>query len=145
MSENPAPLARVLTLTERLTALITQESALLHERRAREITDFHAEKIRLSELYAREMETLRRNSSLIKTAPPAEMARFKQLTALFREALAENKRIVQALKSVTEGMIRSIADEVTRRNNPVNGYGGDAVLKRQGAPAPTSIALNQVI
>ncbi len=145
MTENSGLLSSLVALTERLTALITRENTLLRQREPRQLSKFHDEKIRLTELYTREMAALRRNDGVLNDAAPEDVDSLKQVTAGFRKALAEHNSIVGALKSVTEGMIQAIADEVTKRNNPVQGYGTDAILKGRPRGAPTSIALDQVI
>lgn len=143
MTENP--LLNVVALTERLIVQITRENTLLKDRKPREVKEFHSDKVRLTELYTREMETLKRNRALIDDAPPADLVSLKSVTARFRETLDKHNSIVYALKSVTEGMVKAVAVEVSRRNNPVEGYGMDAIMKKQGAAAATSIALNQVV
>ena len=145
MTETSGLLSSLVALTERLTALITRENTLLRQREPRQLNKFHDEKIRLTDLYTREMAALRRNDGVLDGARPEDIASLKQVTASFRKALAEHNSIVGALKSVTEGMIQAIADEVTKRNNPVQGYGTDAILQARVHGAPTSIALDQVI
>lgn len=145
MTESSDLLSSLVALTERLTALITRENTLLRRREPRQLSNFHDEKTRLTDLYTREMATLRRNDAVLKDARPEDVASLKKVTASFRKALADHNTIVGALKSVTEGMIQAIADEVTKRNNPVQGYGTDAILQVRVHGAPTSIALDQVI
>lgn len=145
MTESSDLLASLVALTERLTAMITRENTLLRRREPRQLSNFHDEKTRLTDLYTREMAVLRRNDGVLKGARPKDVATLKKVTASFRKALADHNTMVGALKSVTEGMIQAIADEVTKRNNPVQGYGTDAILKGRPRGTPTSIALDQVI
>ncbi len=75
---------------------------------------------------------------------PARQA-IKKITDEFRESLRDHARVILRLKAITEGIVRSVGEEVTKRNRPVVGYGSNAAFKMPSHMKPTSLSLNKVI
>ena len=140
-----SPLTRVTDLTQRLTALLETECRLVRTGRPHEIAGLHEDKILLSEQYAEAMATLRRNPELVARANCQDTATLKAATADFQTTLRRHSILVYAAKSATEGLVRAVADEVTKRTNPVIGYTTDATMRAVGHGHPTSLALNEVV
>jgi len=138
-------ISAVISLTDQLSELVEQETALLRERKTGEIGALLEQKSALAAQYAREMNTLRRNRSVIEVAAPHLISRLKSATRRFQNLLEEHRRWLNAALHLTEGVVKSISEEVARKNQPVAAYGDNARVNRVGAPAPTSIALNQTI
>jgi hypothetical protein len=141
------PLDALILITERLIDLIAAENTLLNERRPSELTKQLEEKQRLAAMYAREMAALNKDPSRVQGATPAEVAKLKEATTRFRSLIEENGRKVNAMRIVTERLVKSIGDEVAKRNRPVNGYDKHAIM-RPATPnwrvaRPTSLALDQ--
>jgi hypothetical protein len=141
------PLDTLILVTERLIDLIAAENALLNQRRPSELTKLLDEKQRLAAIYAREMAALNKDPSRVRGAAPAEVAKLKEATARFRSLIQENGRKVNAMRIVTERLVKSIGDEVAKRNRPVNGYDKHATMRPATSnwrvARPTSLALDQ--
>lgn len=138
------PGAQLVRLTIALTELIGRETGLLKDRRPREAQKLHAEKSRLMAEYRETLNRLRVNEQSLGPKDSAERKYIRKLTDAFREALRDHARVVLRLKSVSEGLIRSVGDEVSKRNRSVVGYGKNAAQPAARA-RPTSLSLNQVI
>ncbi len=139
----------LLALTERLTGTIAAETALLATRPARELAQTQDEKLRLATLYSREMSALAADPERIARIDPALRDRLRDATRRFHQVAEEHSLRVRSLRTVSERMIKAIADEVTRRNRPVRSYDDKALMRpvaMSGMPVrPTSLALNQMV
>lgn len=135
------------SITVRLTELLTQENRLLAERRPSEIVRFQEEKGNLARLYDEKMEAVRSNSKIVASLPADEVAELRDVTELFQDALAENRRALLVKKTVTEGIIRAIGDEVARKNRPLEAYDSNAklgpALPAYAAAQPTTLTLDR--
>ncbi|MCJ9430332.1 hypothetical protein [Kordiimonas marina] len=153
LPQRPEPLKPVLTgnveklvrLTVALTELIERETALLKSRRPREAQKLHGEKSRLMAEYRNSLGLVQVNSHLLGPEDSPERKYLRDVTDELREALRDHARIVLRLKSVAEGLIKSVGEEVTRQNQPVMAYGKNAAMQRSSTARPTSLSLNQVI
>ena len=78
---------------------------------------------------------------MVASAPLALRTRLIRATEAFDAVLARQGRALEAAKTVSEGLVRAIADEVAAQRNTGTGYGQGGVAS---APAPaTSITLNK--
>ena len=136
--------AQLVRLTISLTELIARETDLLKARRPRDAQKLHAEKSRLMAEYRETLNRLRVNEQSLGPKDSPERKYIRKLTDKFREMLRDHARVVLRLKSVSEGLIRSVGEEVSKRNRSVVGYGKNAVQSAARA-RPTSLSLNQVI
>ncbi len=136
---------QLIILTERLTDIVMHEIAALKDRRPSDINEFESEKTKLARAYSHEMQLVGRQRNLIEGVAKSLLQTLKQATAAFREALAQHQALLSSAREVTEGMIKSIAEEVAAKKKPVVGYGSGAELKSGGADRPTPITYNKVI
>ena len=131
---------QLITLTERLTQLLAEQTRLFEARRPQEAALITAQSADLANLYRREAARLRTNPHLIVTAPADRRRRLVEVPRSFDATLIRHGRSVHAAKTVTEGLIRAIAFEVARRRSPAAGYGPRArVLSGDGS----AITLNR--
>ena len=144
-------IAGIIAVLNRLSEIVTQETALLQHRRPQALSETNAEKERLAATYARELREIKANPVLIKSASDAEKEALKSAMTAFQETMDEHARRLIVVKSVTESMVQAVAEEVHKRKNPVNGYGRNAALQsavtgQYGANgSSTPLAVNQVI
>ncbi|HEY4124206.1 MAG TPA: hypothetical protein VGM36_06295 [Rhizomicrobium sp.] len=134
MSDPIAPkIERVILMAERLIEALEADIAALERGKPAEMRTTHPEIQKLSALYGREASGISPASA--KEAPETLRASLMAVTKRFAEALARHTRILTRVKNASEGMIRSIAEEVDRRNAPTRTYGAkpDAMPKRPGA------------
>ena len=139
------PGAKLAKLTTSLSELIKRETSFLKERKPREAQRLHGEKSRLMAEYKNTMNQLQVNEHLLGAKDSAERKYIKFLTDHLREILRDHARIVLRLKSVAEGLIKSVGDEVAKQNRPVLSYGKTAAYQVSRAARPMSLSLNQVI
>ena len=133
-------MAQLITLTERLTALITDQVRAFEARRPQDAAVNADETGRLANLYRHESMRLRAQPELLAGAPVEMRQRLIGATRAFDAVLARHGRAVEAAKTITEGLVRAIAEEVSRQRGVVAGYGPKAIQAMRPA---TSLALNR--
>lgn len=139
------PGAKLVKLTKSLCDLIARETALLKARRTRDAQELHGTKSRLMAEYKNTMSQLQVNEHLLGEKDSGERKYIKFITDKLREILRDHARVVLRLKSVAEGLIKSVGDEVAKQNQPVTAYGNNAAYQVSRAARPMSLSLNQVI
>lgn len=128
-------------LTERLTELIALEAQAFEAGRPQDAATHMDETSRLANVYRHESARVRANPTLVASAPSALRSRLIRATEAFDAVLARQGRALEAAKTVTEGLVRAIADEVATQRAGVTGYGPTAGIHTPGLA--TSITLNQ--
>lgn len=131
---------QLITLTDRLTALISEQLRAFEARRPQDAAANAQETARLANLYRHESLKLKADSSLLADAPADLREKLVASTRAFDAVLARHGRAVEAAKTLTEGLIRAIAEEVNKQRNAVAGYGPKAM---QAPRAATAVALNR--
>ncbi len=148
MATTEPPIAIIIGLTERLSALLAAENAMLASERSAEIAAHREEKERLTRAYGVEMAALRARPKWLTASPPADIDRLKTATGHFQKLLKQHRQALLAAKTVTERMFKAIGDEVVKRRRPLEGYDENAAMKflanARSAPA-IPVALNQVV
>lgn len=126
---------QMIILTERLTELIALEAQAFEQRRPQDAAEHLPETSRLANIYRHESARIRANPKMIADAPLAQRTRLVRATEAFDAVLARQGRALEAAKTVTEGLVRAIADEVASQRSGAGGYGPGAT-----SPAPTGAA-----
>jgi hypothetical protein len=133
---------QLIILTERLTDLIARQSAAFEARRPHEAAQYVDEVAKLANLYRHESARVRGNVALVSGATLQRRQRLVRATEAFDAVLARQGRAVTAAKTVTEGLVRAIAQEVAEQRPNASGYGpgSQGATYRQNG---TAITLNQ--
>jgi hypothetical protein len=139
------PAARLVKLTRNLTDLIARETALLKGHQPREAQKLHGEKSKIMSEYKTAMNQLQSNEHILGPKDSGERKFIRFLTDQLREVLRDHARIVLRLKSVAEGLVKSVGEEVAKQTRPVVGYGQNAGYQIARSNRPMSISLNEVI
>ena len=137
--------AKFANITISLSELIQEETRLLSKRLTKEAQKLHGQKNRLMAEYRETLNLLQTNERLLGPKDSSVRRYIRAITDKFREVLRDHARIVLRLKSVAEGIIKSVGEEVIKKNRPVVGYGANAAFKLPVQARPTSLQLNQVI
>jgi len=116
----------LIRLTSRLTALLEQETALFEARKPHEAVALQTEKTKLATLYRAETQRARKDPSRLSGLAPELKSRLQTATHAFEAALERNGRSVEALKEITEGLVKAIANEAARQKQAQAGYGPGA-------------------
>lgn len=115
LADNPTDRAeQMLALTERLTKLIDLENARLGEFLPPLDGEEGEEKARLANLYRQELARIAENKTLLAGAAKSVIDRLGVATTRFRESLQIHERLLIGFKDVSEGLVKAIAEEVTR-------------------------------
>ncbi len=144
-SPSQGPVSRMILHTEELTHIIREEIAILEARRPSEIAPLQAEKARLSTIYEEEFAALKKNQNLLGEKDSPLRLRLRDVTETFNSELVRLGRILLRMKSVTEGMIHAVGEEVARKRQTVRNYSPDAEVTLSESTKPVPIALNEVI
>ena len=131
---------QLIALTERITELLTLETRAYEARRPHEAAATAQETARLANLYRHESLRGKQDRSLIAEAPEPLRLRLIEVTRAFDAVLARHTLAVQAALTITEGIVRAVAEEVAASRAGSSGYGGRGEAA-QGAPA--SVAFNK--
>lgn len=133
---------QLIILTERLTDLIARQAVAFEARRPHEAAPYVDEVAKLANLYRHESSRVRGNVALVSGASLQRRQRLVRATEAFDAVLARQGRAVTAVKTVTEGLVRAIAEEVAIQRPTAAGYGPGAqgAAYRQNG---TAITLNQ--
>lgn len=132
---------QLIILTERLTKLIAESAIAFEERRPQEAVHQLEETSRLANIYRHESTRVRANTHLVSGAPLAQRTRLVRATEAFDAVLARQGRALEAAKTVTEGLVRAVAEEVASQRAKGGSYGPDATTN-VGTSA-TAITLNK--
>lgn len=133
----------LIRLTERLTGLLERETELFDARSPHQAAALREEKGELANLYRHEVGRIGKDPSLVAGAPAARRGLLASATERFHAALAENQRAGEALRALSEGIVRSVAEEAARMRGAGQGYGPGP---RPGGSAPAhAVALNQTV
>lgn len=131
---------QLILLTERLTGLIAEQLRAFEARRPQDAAANAEETARLANLYRHESLKVKSDPSLLEGAPAELKETLVVATRAFDAVLARHGRAVEAAKTITEGLIRAIAEEVHKQRHAVSGYGH----KGMQAPRPAiPVALNK--
>lgn len=132
---------QLVILTERLTQLIAQQAHAFEERRPQDAAALLEETSRLANLYRHESTRVRADRRLIDAAPLEARTRLIRATEAFDAVLARQGRAIEAARTVTEGLVRCIAEEVASQRSQANVYGAGGV--QSGGASATAITLNK--
>ena len=129
---------QLIILTNRLTDLIAKEAQAFEARRPQEAAQYIDETAKLANLYRHESLRVRHNPDLIAGVSAEKRRRLVRATEAFDAVLARQGRAVTAAKTVTEGLVRAIAEEVASQREQKSTYGSDG---QSSAPAGSSTAI----
>lgn len=132
---------QLIILTERLTELIAKQALAFEQRRPQDAASLLEETSRLANLYRHESARIRADVSLVDTAPTKARAQLVRATEAFDAVLARQGRALEAARTITEGLVKCIAEEVANQRSQTSVYGAGG-LQSGGAPA-TAITLNK--
>jgi len=141
-AQNPSDRARqLLALTERLTQRLAEETAVLEAHRPQDLHDRLEETRNLSNLYRIESMRVKADPTLLKGITTQERQALFKATEAFNEQLARYERAVAAAKTVTEGIVAAIAEDMNTRRAGNMTYGARGHTRPTG---PQSLGAGKV-
>ena len=134
-AENPADrVEQLIVLTERLVELMELDIADFEARRPLGAAGRADENGRLANLYRHECLRIQRDPSLIAGAPEARRRKLTDATRNLETVLQRHGRALHAARTITEGLVKAIADEAAAQRSSAAGYGPRATA------SPTQVA-----
>jgi len=133
----PDRAAQMLLITERLTALIAEETRRIDARLPPLDGPDADEKTRLANAYRLELTRIRHDRSLIEGAGDGPLSKLRVATEALHVALAAHETSLNAVKVISEGLVHAIAEEVARMRHGEAGYGASGGPAPPTGPAPT--------
>jgi hypothetical protein len=132
-------LESVIELTERLTALLYDQARAFEQHRPHDVAAGLPEVTRLTNDYRATSAAVRAQPKLLEAAGPGVRRRLLRATEAFEAVLERQGRALAASKTVTEGLVKAIAEAIAVRRSVGQAYG-------PGATRPvsaTAITLNR--
>jgi hypothetical protein len=118
-----ARVRQLIELTERLTARLTEEAAAFEARRPHDVAATLASTQELANAYRRESARVKADPASIAAAPPADRKALISATQAFETILSRHSHAIDAARVISEGLVRTIAAEVTGQRGSPSAYG----------------------
>jgi hypothetical protein len=135
--------SQLIILVERLTELIAEQCRCFEQHRPTEAAALMEETGRLANIYRHECTRIRAEPALVLSAPVELRQRLTRSAEAFDAVLHRHGRAVGAARTITEGLVRAIAEEVANQREQLAGYGPTARPPASSATAATAITLNR--
>jgi hypothetical protein len=132
---------QLVILTERLTELIAKQALAFEQRRPQDAAAMLEETSRLANLYRHESARVRADPRMVESAPLEARTRLVRATEGFDAVLARQGRAIEAARTVTEGLVKCIAEEVASQRTQASVYGSSGM--QSAGPTATAITLNK--
>lgn len=132
---------QLVILTERLTELIANQAQAFEQRRPQDAAAMLEETSRLANLYRHESARVRADPRMVESAPLEARTRLVRATEGFDAVLARQGRAIEAARTVTEGLVKCIAEEVASQRSQASVYGSSG--QQYGGANATAITLNK--
>ncbi|HLY78119.1 MAG TPA: flagellar basal body protein [Caulobacteraceae bacterium] len=138
-ADHSAALEAIVTLTEKLTALLADQARAFEQHRPQDAARGLDEISRLTNVYRTASAHVRSQPQMIEAASDDLRRRLLRATEAFDAVLERQGRALAATKTVTEGLVKAIAEEIAAKRGVGQAYGPNAARR---VPA-TAITLNR--
>jgi len=118
-----ARVRQLADLTRRLTERLSFELKAFQERRPQDVLPGLQETQDLAGLYRRESAQLKAAPAVLAAAPVGERQALARLTQAFEAVLVQHASAVEAARTISEGLVRTIAQEAAAQRGSPAGYG----------------------
>ncbi len=133
---------QLLAIATRLIVLVRAEVAALKARKLDGGSADFAEKERLAHAWRLEVNQVRATPSLLAGASREQKTALRDISHELEIVLEAHTQALEAMKTVTEGLVRAIADEVAATRRAPAAYGRSGALQGARPDAASGIALN---
>lgn len=138
-ADHNAALEAIVTLTEKLTGLLAEQARAFEQHRPQDAARTLDEISRLTNVYRTASAHVRSQPQMVEGAPDDLRRRLLRATEAFDAVLERQGRALAATKTVTEGLVKAIAEEIAVKRGVGQAYGPNAARR---IPA-TAITLNR--
>lgn len=133
---------QLIAMAGRLGDLIRMEIDALKAHRLDGAALHMEEKERVAHAWRLEVARIRQDPSLLKGLDPARKAALRDASKALETLIEGHVRALDAMKTVTEGLVKAIATEVSAARRPPTGYGANGAVGRPPSSGATGVALN---
>lgn len=123
-----------------LVQVFEDETRLVRAGKLNAAAELTPEKTNLASIYVRDVETMKLNATFIKETLPELVEEMRAAHDSFREILSRNLRVIATAHSVAEGLIRSAAEEASRRQDPRGYHANGRTTPAKTATRPVMIS-----
>ncbi|MEQ1608635.1 MAG: flagellar basal-body protein FlbY [Hyphomonadaceae bacterium] len=113
----------LLAMTQRLVALVAAEIEVVKARKLNSLSADWNEKERLVHAWRIEVSKVKNEPALLDGISPDLKASLRQAATELEQKLEAHAQALMATKTVTEGLVRSIATEIASSHSAPAGYG----------------------
>lgn len=129
------------SIMDRLIETVQEETARMRKGQLRDALTLEGQKQELSLRYASESARVKKAQTTIARTLPDALAALRERHAEFQAVLQTNLTVLATAHAVSEGIIRGVSDELTRRQAPSTyGAGGRANAPRAKTAPPLAIS-----
>lgn len=132
--------AQLLALTRRLTERLAGDTAVLEAHRPQDLAGQIEETRSLSNLYRLETARIKADPGLLSGISDTEKTDLRTATEAFNATLTRYESAVVAAKTVTEGIVAAVADDLNSRTRQTATYGAHGKTSTTG---PQSLNLGR--
>ncbi|GLQ07412.1 hypothetical protein [Sneathiella chinensis] len=135
---------------DRLSQILEFENELIANGNPQGMSDQQSEKSRLVAIYNQQMTLIKADPDRFKMFPQADIDALRASSTRFYDILDAHFRKLSTAKTVTEGLVKAVADEAARKKAPPKTYNAAAGFAaghttRNNSALSSAIAVNQVI
>jgi hypothetical protein len=124
-----------------LEKLLDEETGLMREGRIADALGSERAKNELTGTYLRQLETLKANAIALARFAPGALESLKASHKRFAGVIETNQAVLATARAVSEGLIRSLSEEVDAKTRPFT-YGGNRQLT-PAAPAASPLVISK--
>lgn len=122
-----------------LEEVLGEETSYLAKGRVREALSREARKSELAGAYLRGLECAKANAVALKRLCPEALPGIRTAQERLREVVERNQAVIATARAVSEGLVKSVADEVSARARPA-GYGAGPPSGQRASAAPLAVS-----
>lgn len=139
--ESERAVARLNAIMDRLEILVSEETGRIRAGELRAAIERDEEKAELGRIFASESERLRASATMVSASLPDSIRRLQARHESFRKLLQTNLTVLATAHAVSEGIIRGVSGELTRKQAPSTyGANGRANQPPPSAAQPLSVS-----
>jgi hypothetical protein len=134
--------AEIGGILDRLVPLVAEETRLVRGAKIVAAGGLQEAKAELSRLYAMALEALRANAAAISRHVPVLVDQLRRRHEAFQAELQVNMAVLATARSVSETLVRGVAEEVASRAAPKT-YGATGLMSGLSRTATRPIAISR--
>jgi hypothetical protein len=139
--EAEALVASALAALDRLEPLIAEETRLFKIGKVRDALQMALDKNEAAQGYTRCLEALKTNAIAIGRFQPGQLGELRDRHEVFSSSMALNMAVVATARTVSEGLLRDLADTVGGNSTPKTYFRGGVMRKAGTTPLAISRAI----